>query len=81
MQLTYVNGAGNAIIKVDNTSFVPYNDKRDTVRITTADYFPVGTIWIIDAVHLPFGCSVSISLFLPSFLPSFLINLCLCSIY
>ncbi|EMD34925.1 glycoside hydrolase family 16 protein [Gelatoporia subvermispora B] len=57
-QLAFVNGAGNAIIKVDNTSFVPYNDKRDSVRITTEDYFPVGSVFIIDAAHLPYGCSV-----------------------
>ncbi|THG93564.1 hypothetical protein EW026_g7702 [Hermanssonia centrifuga] len=54
----YVSDAGTAIIKVDNTTFVPYNDKRNSVRITTNDYFTVGTVWIIDAVHLPFGCSV-----------------------
>ena len=29
--LAYVNGANNAIIKVDNTSNVPYNQKRNTV--------------------------------------------------
>lgn len=30
-QLAYVNSAGNAIIKVDNTTFVPYNEKRNSV--------------------------------------------------
>ena len=58
--LAYVSPAGTAIITVDNTSFVPWNYKRDSVRITTLDYFGVGTVWIIDALHLPFGCSVSI---------------------
>lgn len=56
--LAYVDSSGRAIIKVDNTSYVPYNDKRDSVRITSKDYFETGTIWIIDAVHLPYGCSV-----------------------
>ena len=56
--LAYVTNSGTAIIKVDNTSFVPFNDKRNSVRITTNDYFEVGTVWVIDAVHLPFGCSV-----------------------
>ena len=56
--LAYVTPSGTAIIKVDNTTFVPYNDKRDSVRITTNDYFGVGTVWVIDAIHLPFGCSV-----------------------
>ena len=30
--LAYVNAANNAIIKVDNTSNVAYNQKRNTVR-------------------------------------------------
>ena len=30
-QLAYVNTAGNAIIKVDNTTSVPYNEKRNSV--------------------------------------------------
>ena len=63
--LAYVSSSDTAIIKVDNTSFVPYNDKRNSVRITTQYYFGVGTVWVIDAVHLPFGCSVRLS-FLPS---------------
>lgn len=62
MQLTYVNSAGNAIIRVDNESFVPYNQKRDTVRLDSTDYFPVGTVIVIDAIHIPFGCSVSLLL-------------------
>ncbi|KAH9932847.1 concanavalin A-like lectin/glucanase domain-containing protein [Amylocystis lapponica] len=56
--LAYVNSAGNAIIKVDNTSFVPYNEKRNSVRVTSDDYFDMGTVWVFDATHLPFGCSV-----------------------
>ncbi|TBU31749.1 concanavalin A-like lectin/glucanase domain-containing protein [Dichomitus squalens] len=57
-KLAYVNDAGNAIIKVDDTSFVPWNDKRNSIRIETYDYFPVGTVLLFDAVHLPYGCSV-----------------------
>ena len=56
--LAYVNSAGNAIIKVDNTSTVPYNQKRNSVRITTQDSYNYGSLWIIDILHLPFGCSV-----------------------
>ncbi|KAH9851281.1 concanavalin A-like lectin/glucanase domain-containing protein [Lenzites betulinus] len=57
-KLAYVNDAGNAIIKVDNTTTVPYNYKRDSVRITTQDYFSIGTVLVFDATHLPYGCSV-----------------------
>jgi len=57
-KLTYVNSDGQAIVKVDNTSFVIYNDKRNSVRITTADYFPVNSVILFDASHLPYGCSV-----------------------
>ncbi len=31
-KLAFVNDAGHAIIKVDDTSFVPYNEKRNSVR-------------------------------------------------
>ncbi|KAH9858403.1 concanavalin A-like lectin/glucanase domain-containing protein [Lenzites betulinus] len=57
-KLAYVNDAGHAVIKVDDTSFVPYNYKRDSVRISTQDYFSVGSVVVFDATHLPFGCSV-----------------------
>lgn len=30
-KIAYVNDAGHAIVKVDDTSFVPYNSKRDSV--------------------------------------------------
>ncbi|KAI9450230.1 glycoside hydrolase family 16 protein [Lactarius psammicola] len=57
-QLAFVNSAGNAIMKVDNTTVVPLNSKRDTVRITSKDRFAVGSVWIADMLHVPFGCSV-----------------------
>ncbi|KAI0060384.1 glycoside hydrolase family 16 protein [Artomyces pyxidatus] len=57
-KLAFVNSAGNAIIKVDNTTQVPFNDKRNTVRIASTDRFAVGSLWIADMLHLPFGCSV-----------------------
>ena len=55
-QLTYVNSAGNAIIKVDNTTFVPYNEKRNAVMITSNDQYDFGTLWVFDALHVPYGC-------------------------
>ncbi|KAJ8468523.1 hypothetical protein ONZ51_g9591 [Trametes cubensis] len=57
-KLAYVNDAGHAIVKVDDTSFVPFNEKRNSVRVSTQDYFPVGSVVVFDATHLPFGCSV-----------------------
>ena len=77
-QLAYVSPQGTAIIKVDNTTNVPYNIKRNSVsplslqctliiqtcgkvRITSKDIYPVGSLWVIDAKHMPFGCSVSLS--------------------
>ncbi|SCV70197.1 BQ2448_1591 [Microbotryum intermedium] len=57
-QLAYVNSAGRAIIKVDNASVVPYSYKRDSVRISTNTLFGIGSLWIYDAYHVPYGCSV-----------------------
>jgi hypothetical protein len=57
-ELALVNAAGNVIIKVDNFSNVPFNQKRNSVRITTSNSYDLGSLFIIDAVHLPFGCSV-----------------------
>ncbi|KAL5514171.1 hypothetical protein ACEPAG_2259 [Sanghuangporus baumii] len=57
--LAYVDShSGNAIIRVDNSTYVPWNDKRDSVRITSSDSYDVGSLWVLDLVHLPFGCSV-----------------------
>ncbi|KAL0952659.1 hypothetical protein HGRIS_006902 [Hohenbuehelia grisea] len=57
-RLTYVNDAGNAVIRVDNFTNVSSNEKRNSIRIESKDTYSVGSLWIIDAVHLPFGCSV-----------------------
>ncbi|KAI0089537.1 concanavalin A-like lectin/glucanase domain-containing protein [Irpex rosettiformis] len=56
--LAYVNDAGHAIIRVDNTTNVPLNEKRNTVRITTQDLYDWGSLFIIDVLHIPYGCSV-----------------------
>ncbi|KAI0777301.1 concanavalin A-like lectin/glucanase domain-containing protein [Trametes elegans] len=57
--LAYVNDAGRAIIRVDNTTNLPADKpNRDTVRITTKDFFDFGSLWVFDATHLPYGCSV-----------------------
>jgi len=57
-RLAFVNSAGNAVMKVDNTTKVPFNEKRHTVRISTKDRFAVRSVWITDMLHVPFGCSV-----------------------
>ncbi|WRT65338.1 uncharacterized protein IL334_002281 [Kwoniella shivajii] len=57
-ELTYITSSNTAIIKVDNTSTVAYNYKRNSVKITSQDSYDVGSVWVLDAVHLPYGCSV-----------------------
>ncbi|OJA18491.1 hypothetical protein AZE42_08011 [Rhizopogon vesiculosus] len=56
--LAYVDGQGHAIIKVDNITDVPMGQNRSTVRITTQDTYDLGSLWVIDLYHLPYGCSV-----------------------
>ncbi|KAI0336816.1 hypothetical protein GY45DRAFT_1238036 [Cubamyces sp. BRFM 1775] len=60
-QLAYVNQAGNAIIRVDNTTNVPdqgADTRRNTIRITTHDFYDFGSLWVFDAKHVPYGCTV-----------------------
>ncbi|KZO94279.1 glycoside hydrolase family 16 protein [Calocera viscosa TUFC12733] len=57
-QLTFINGAGNAIVRVDNASTVVYPNKRNTVRLQSVESYGLGSLWVMDAVHLPYGCSV-----------------------
>ncbi|TFY64597.1 hypothetical protein EVJ58_g2524 [Rhodofomes roseus] len=57
-KLTYVNDAGNAIIKVDNFTTVASGERRNSIRLTSQEYYDFGTVWIIDALHMPWGCSV-----------------------
>jgi hypothetical protein len=45
-------------MKVDNKSSVAFNQKRNTVRISTKDRFAVGSVWIADMLHVPFGVSL-----------------------
>ncbi|TFK92177.1 glycoside hydrolase family 16 protein [Polyporus arcularius HHB13444] len=62
--LTSINSAGRAVIKVDdftnlpNVTVVTDQLKRNSVTLSTHDFFPVGSVFIFDAVHIPFGCSV-----------------------
>ncbi|KAF7325169.1 GH16 domain-containing protein [Mycena kentingensis (nom. inval.)] len=59
--LAYVNAAGNAVFRVDNTTDVLNTGDiqyRKSVRLTSKVPFDVGTLFVIDAKHMPYGCSV-----------------------
>ncbi|KAK7688793.1 hypothetical protein QCA50_008333 [Cerrena zonata] len=56
--LAFVDSNQRAIVKVDNTTSVDYPNKRNSIKITSKDYYEAGTVWVFDAVHLPYGCSV-----------------------
>jgi hypothetical protein len=60
--LAYINAANHAILKVDNNSTVKAGERRNSVRLTSVDSYAVGSLWIIDLVHLPYGCSVRLFL-------------------
>lgn len=60
-QLAYVNPAGNAIIKVDNTTVGSPDDPaygRASVKMNTTEPFTKGSLVVMDALHFPYGCSV-----------------------
>ncbi|KAF5389760.1 hypothetical protein D9757_005970 [Collybiopsis confluens] len=60
-RLTYVDSTtGHAIIRVDNTTNIAPAPlvNRNTVKITTKDAYPIGSLVTIDVSHIPFGCSV-----------------------
>ncbi|TIA74405.1 hypothetical protein E3P92_01213 [Wallemia ichthyophaga] len=58
--LTYVNDAGNAIMRVDN--FTDGSDDpsfgRNSVKLVSKDAFDIGSMVVMDASHLPYGESV-----------------------
>ncbi|EIM85938.1 uncharacterized protein STEHIDRAFT_58644 [Stereum hirsutum FP-91666 SS1] len=56
-RLIYTDGDGRAVIKVDNTSVVSAPSDRNSVRTFVYSY-SIGTLWVVDVAHLPFGCSV-----------------------
>lgn len=61
LKLAYVDSNNRAIMKVDNSSTVPYNEKRSTVRIASKDSYEVGNLWVADMYHVPYGVSSSLS--------------------
>ncbi|VDB85426.1 unnamed protein product [Peniophora sp. CBMAI 1063] len=63
VKLAFVNGAGNVILRVDNTTNDPnpgpYSEfGRNTVQIVSKDPINVNTLLVASIAHIPFGCSV-----------------------
>ncbi|ELU40903.1 MFS_1 domain-containing protein [Rhizoctonia solani AG-1 IA] len=59
-QLVYLNAAGNAIIKVDNTTVGSPQDPaygRASVKMNTTEPFTKGSLVVMDALHFPYGVS------------------------
>ena len=57
-KLAYVDpNTSRTILKVDNTTTVPYPEKRNAVRITSKQSYEVGSLWIADIYHAPYGVS------------------------
>ncbi|KAF8975443.1 hypothetical protein BDQ17DRAFT_1184773, partial [Cyathus striatus] len=48
----------HALIKVDSETDVPYDGRRLSVKITTKATYDMGSLWIADIFHAPFGCGV-----------------------
>ena len=54
--LSYINDAGHIVLKVDDNSSVSDGQKRKSVRMGSIDSFGFGTLWVLDAYHMPYGC-------------------------
>lgn len=42
-------------MQVDNSSTVTFNNKRNSVRLQTSVRYSVGSVWIADMLHVPYG--------------------------
>ena len=60
-QLAYVNDAGAAVIKVDNTTNGEGDSTygRASVKIYSNDSVSQGSLVVMDATHVPYGVSLS----------------------
>lgn len=67
--LLYVNENNRVIIKVDNESDVVYLQKRYAPKLLSQKTWDIGTVWVMDAVHMPYGCSVWPAFWTRKFLP------------
>ncbi|KAJ3832919.1 concanavalin A-like lectin/glucanase domain-containing protein [Lentinula raphanica] len=63
--LTYVDTNGHVIIKVDNTTDANGDTTfgRNSVYLESNNAMTIGSLLVLDAVHIPYGCSVWPSLF------------------
>ncbi|KIJ25746.1 glycoside hydrolase family 16 protein, partial [Sphaerobolus stellatus SS14] len=55
--LAFINDKNQAIMRMDNTSFLQDNGFRDSVRISSQKTYNSG-LFILDLTHAPWGCSV-----------------------
>ena len=44
-------------MRVDNLSTVTLGNNRDSIRIASKDSFEIGSLWITDMLHVPYGVS------------------------
>ncbi|POY70487.1 hypothetical protein BMF94_6555 [Rhodotorula taiwanensis] len=56
--VAYTNPAGNVILKADNSSKLATGALRNSVRITTQAAYDIGSLFVMDAYHVPYGCAV-----------------------
>ncbi|VDC06419.1 unnamed protein product [Peniophora sp. CBMAI 1063] len=58
-KLAYVDATTNhTILRVDNSTKVAPGTPRNSIRINSNDLYGVGSVWVADFLHVPFGCSV-----------------------
>ncbi|KAH8929413.1 glycoside hydrolase family 16 protein, partial [Atractiella rhizophila] len=56
--LAVINPQNHAIITVDSDSNLGYNVKRNSIRLISEKSFKVGSLVVMNAWHVPFGCAV-----------------------
>ncbi|KAH8929404.1 glycoside hydrolase family 16 protein [Atractiella rhizophila] len=56
--LAVINSQNHAILTVDSYSNLAYGAKRNSIRLSSQQTFGVGSLVVLNAWHVPFGCSV-----------------------